>query len=161
MFVDFHDSVSVNVWAVELTDKDEIFVNETWYRQDELLVDLASTSEMFADKTCWADLELTHYELLLLRTFDYLKPNASADDIAVRFSEPFSTFKFLATALIKSQRLNGIDGFDTLVIKRPSEARITLEFKRTFVFDWNDYVPPKPAPKPTFQVVVDNTKRHV
>lgn len=158
MFVDFIDGVHGNTWAIELNEKDTIFLNDTWYREDELLVDLSNTTEPFRGRTCWADLELIHYQLLLFRAFDYLKPNSAEDELAVRFREPFSTFRFLASALVKMSYLNGVSGFDNVLISRPKEARVTIEFRLTHRFDWDEYVPPQPRAKPTFQVVVDNTK---
>jgi hypothetical protein len=158
MFVDFIDAVHGNTWSVELSEKDTIFVNDTWYRQDELLVDLSDTSELFAGKTAWADLELIHYQLLLFRAFDYLRPKHTEDEMTVRFKEPFATFRFLAAALVKFHYLNGVTGFDTLVISRPKEAQVVIDFRLTTRFDWNEYTPPKPPAKPIFHVVVDNTK---
>lgn len=157
--VDFVDAVHSHTWSVELSDQDEIFLNEVWYKEDQLLVGL-SHQEPFKNRTTWSDLEMVHYQILLMKAFDLLGENHPMDDITVRFREPFATFRFLATGIVKMSKLNGVDGFDNLTISRPREARIVVDFRRIYRFDWDSYVPPAPKPKIVnpFQIVVDNTK---
>lgn len=159
--IDFNDVPYDHAWSVELTDQDEIFINDVWFKEDILLVELKG-QEPFTGRTTWSDLEMIHYQLLLIKCFDLLGENHPLDDVTVRYREPFSTFKFLASALVKMSRINGVTGFDRVLITRPVEDRILIEFSRSFRFDWSAYVPPKIEQKPVkrnpFQVVVDNTK---
>ncbi|MNY29957.1 hypothetical protein D3C86_1640340 [compost metagenome] len=103
---------------------------------------------------------MVHYQILLFKAFDLLGVNHPMDEVTVRYREPFSTFRFLAMAIVKMSKLNGVDGFDSLTIARPREARVVVDFRRTYRFDWDSYVPPAPKPKfvNPFQVIVDNTK---
>lgn len=156
--VEFVDAVNHNMWEITLSTQDEIFVNESWYHEDVLLVNL-SNQEPFTGRTTWSDLEMLHYQILLLTAFDKVVPDHPMDDISVRFREPFATFRFLATCIAKMAKIEGIDGFDKIEIVRPLDARIVVDFRKTFRFNWNAYVPPAPPPaKPVFQLVVDNTK---
>lgn len=163
--VDFIDVPCDHSWSVELTDRDEIFINDVWYKEDSLLVELKD-QEPFSGRTAWCDLDMIHYQLLLFKCFDLLGENHPMDDLTVKYKEPFATFKFLASAIVKMSKLNGVMGFDTVTIMRPRENRIVVDFRRTYRFDWESYVPPKPEhtaeiipiKKNPFQLVVDNTK---
>ena len=156
--VDFVDAVNSNVWSINLTLQDEIFINDVWYREDILLVDLSKT-EPFTGKTTWSDLEILHYQILLFRAFDKLLPDHPIDELAIKFKEPFQTFKFLASAIAKMANIEGITGYDRIIIARPFDSRVVVDFRRTFRFNWDTYVPPAPKPKRApFQLVVDNTK---
>lgn len=162
--IDFVDIPHDNVWSVELTTKDEVLVNDVWYREDQLLVEL-SHQEPFLGKTKWCDLEMIHYQLLLYKAFDLLDPQTKVTTFNVEHREPFLTFSFLASAIVKMCHINGISGFDRVMISRPVESRITVDFRKTFRFDWDQYVPPAPPEKidkaakvNPFRVVVDNSK---
>lgn len=156
--VDFVDAIHGHAWSVELQDQDEIFLNDVWFKEDALLVGL-SAQEPFVGRTTWSDLEMVHYQILLFRAFDLLGSDTPMDEITVRYREPFSTFRFLATAITKLAKLDGVTGFDNVTISRPRDNRVAVDFRRLFRFDWDSYVPPKPKPKGNpFQVIVDNTK---
>jgi len=160
--VDFVDSLNAINWVVELTDRDEIFLNEVWYKSDVLLDELKD-QEPFRNRTRWSDLEMIHYQLLLFKCFDLLGPDTPLDDLTIRYKEPFSTFRFFASAIVKMSRVDGVTGFDEMTIMRPKESRIVVDFRRTFRFDWDAYIPPRPEPKVEvkknpFHVIVDNTK---
>ena len=158
--VEFVDSTLGHSWTTELSERDEIFVNDVWYKEDSLLVELCD-QELFRNKTTWSDLELIHYQLLLMKCFDHLGPNPAMDDITLRYKEPFLTFRFFASCVVKMARIDGLTGFDTLTIARPKENRILIDFRKTFKFDWNEFTPPNVEPivkKHPFQLIVDNTK---
>lgn len=158
----FVDAVHDLNWTVELSERDEIFVNDVWYKEDVLLVELKD-QEPFRNRTTWSDLEVIHFQLLLFKCFDLLREDHPMDDTTVRYREPFATFRFMAAAIVKMCRLNDINGFDQMTILRPKEGRVVIDFRRTFRFDWDAYMPPRPEPvlkpkKNPFQVIVDNTK---
>ncbi len=156
--VDFIDSIHGHSWSIELQDQDEIFLNDVWYKEDALLVGL-SQQEPFVGRTTWSDLEMVHYQILLFKAFDHLESDTPMDEISIRYREPFSTFRFLSTAVSKLAKLEGITGFENISIYRPKDNRVIIDFRRVFRFDWDSYVPPRPKPKGNpFQVIVDNTK---
>jgi len=157
----FLDAVRGNEWSLKLTDADMIFLNETWYKEDELLIGLCTTNPFFG-RTTWSDLELVHYQILFIQAFKTLTEKASDNEVSLRYREPFLTFRFLASALVKMSRLNSVDGFDIIEISYADEDKIRIEYRRTCDFDFTRFVPPPLAiPKPVenpFKVVVDNTK---
>lgn len=155
-FTDFNNSLS---WAAEITDQDEIFLNDVWFKEDILLVGLSDTAP-FEGKTTWSDLEMIHYQILFFRCFDHLDSSVDMSEISVRFKEPFLTFKFFASCVAKMARTEGIQGFDSIRVMREESNRIIISFSKTFDFDWDKYVPIEKR-QPTrfpFRVIVDNTK---
>jgi hypothetical protein len=164
LIVDFIDDFNKNYWSITLGSDDEVLINDTWYKEDELLVGLSLTKPFFGCYT-WADLEILHYQILLLKCFDKLQPNSTSTDLPINYREPFSTFRFLASAVAKMSKINGIEGFDNLIIARRSESKISIDFKKTFNFDFSTFNPVlnnKPIPvqkeQPVFSIVIDNTK---
>lgn len=161
---EFVDVVEDHIWSVEMTTREENKVNDAWYREDTLLVEL-SDQEPFAGKTRWCDLEMIHYQLLLFKAFDLLRSDAEVTTYNIEHRQPFLTFTFLASAIVKLNKLNGVDGFDRLIIARPRDSIVNIDFRKSYRFDWDRYIPPAPIPqisvKPKanpFRVVVDNSK---
>jgi hypothetical protein len=117
-----------------------------------------SHTEPFKGRTTWSDLEMVHYQIMFLHAFDKIPMSHPIDDLSVGYKEPFISFRFLASAAIKHARVNGVTGMDLLSVSRPREDRITMDFRRTYRFDFQNYSPPIIPKVPLFQVVVDNTK---
>jgi hypothetical protein len=155
-FTDFKNSIS---WAAELTDQDEIFLNDVWFKEDVLLVGLSDTAP-FEGKTTWSDLEMLHYQILFFRCFEHLDAGVQMDELTLRLKEPFLTFKFFASCVSKLARTEGIQGFDAIRVMREESNRIIISFNKSFEFDWDRYTPEtKRVPtKFPFRVIVDNTK---
>jgi hypothetical protein len=164
IIAEFVDVPNNLVWSTELTSRDENMVNDAWYREDNLLVELDG-QEPFVGKTRWCDLEMIHYQLLLFKAFDYMKPDTQVTTYNIEHRQPFLTFTFLTSCIVKFNKLNGLDGFDRVIVSRPFSPNVNVDFRKVYRFDWNRYVPPSPQTQSLtttktnpFHVVVDNTK---
>lgn len=156
MITFFSDDVLNLSWSAELTDKDDVFLNDVWYNGDQLLLELSRTVPMFYNKTSWSDLDLDHFQVLILKCFDHLQEDQNMDQLTLSYKEPFTSFRFLAGAFIKCARIADVRGFEMVSFKRTRNGRLHVELTKTFSFAFEEVSRPKP--KPSFTVVVDNTK---
>lgn len=160
MLIYFTDEIKNLTWSYEYSPQDEIQVDRAWYREDSLLVQLSET-DPFVGRTTWSDLETLHYQILLLKCFDHLQDDHPDDSFTLNHKEPFMSFRFLSSALIKQTRISGTAGFELLSIMRKANGRLSVDFSKSFSFGYPDtaIVTPDVSARPNpFRIVVDNSK---
>lgn len=153
MKVIFGDHVSDKFWSIEITDADELYIDDIWKLDDTLFLNMKNN--IFENIFSWSDLDLIHYQILIYATFDLVKnSDDKLDEITTRFREPFYSLRLIATSLIKYFYLNNLQGFDTLYISRSDDNKIHINTEKKFVFSFNET-----KPKNKLQLVIDNTKK--
>lgn len=145
-----NDYVSNDNYYLHHTDNDLKKIEDNWYHQDSLLVNLQHTS-LFKNRTRWCDLKPIHFNLLIVRNFvhiDNLKHSQRHD-----CSHPvLQSLMFLILALAKCLYVNSDSNVEFLKINRIKSDVVNFSYQASICLEIIK------EEQRELKVVVDNTK---